>query len=775
MKSLPLLTTNLILGLILLAGCGQSGAMPEATAAGTAIPVVAEKSSGDIEAEAVVEPLHWDEIPTRDGGVVVEVLAQPGDVVKAGDVLVRFDAAEAALAVKRAEVALASAEAHVTQLKSSARPEELAVLEAQLTAMQARVSYAVAQRDGLKAGAADADVAAARAAVAAAEFKQWQAEKSHNAMMKCYDIPQPDGSIEHACPTLGTFEELTRFEMFAANDALAAAQAQLAAAEGGGPARQRASNAAAAAAVAQQAQVEAQLARLQAGTPAEQIAKAEALVQQAATALAQAEATLPQFEVRAPFDGVIATLETEIGDVVAPGSVLAVMGTTQSFHACTTDLTELAIVQIQENQPVTVKLEALPGQEFPAHVTRIGLQAQDFRGEVVYPVCVTFDEAIPELRWGMSAIVGITSQPAGDAAQSLAAPAELAATSKVIAEAVLEPARWSEVRFPGGGLIAETPVAVGDTVSAGDVLVQLDATDARLAVRAAEAALVVAQADLAILQAGPHPDDVARSQAALTATQSMLGQAAAQRDALAGSTLDAEIKAAQAKVAEAQAQQRFAQEQHDQMLFIDSKEEAQRKLYIANEALAAAQAQLAAVQGGSDYKLRAAQAEVWAASEERNAAQAQLDLLLAGNTPEQIAVAEVAVREAEIALNAAKLALERTTIRAPYSGVVVERYAEPGNIAVAGQPLARLATLELLQARTKDLIENDVARLAEGQAVVVTVDALPDRQFHGRVARIGLRAEDYRGDVVYPVYVALEENAPELRWGMTVLVEIEAP
>jgi len=54
------------------------------------------------------------------------------------------------------------------------------------------------------------------------------------------------------------------------------------------------------------------------------------------------------------------------------------------------------------------------------------------------------------------------------------------------------------------------------------------------------------------------------------------------------------------------------------------------------------------------------------------------------------------------------------------------------------------------------------------------VDALPDLKLPGRVVRIGLQAVDYRGDVTYPVYVALDQPAPELRWGMTALVEIEA-
>ena len=85
-----------------------------------------------------------------------------------------------------------------------------------------------------------------------------------------------------------------------------------------------------------------------------------------------------------------------------------------------------------------------------------------------------------------------------------------------------------------------------------------------------------------------------------------------------------------------------------------------------------------------------------------------------------------------------------------------------------------LATLDHLLARTVDLTELDVARVTEGMSAVVTVDALPDVEFTGHVIRIGLQAVDYRGDVTYPVYVELDDAAPELRWGMTTMVEIEA-
>lgn len=81
-----------------------------------------------------------------------------------------------------------------------------------------------------------------------------------------------------------------------------------------------------------------------------------------------------------------------------------------------------------------------------------------------------------------------------------------------------------------------------------------------------------------------------------------------------------------------------------------------------------------------------------------------------------------------------------------------------------------------VQARTIDLTELDVVCVQVGQPAVVTVDALPGVRLEGRVRRISLEAVDYRGDVTYPVVVELVEGShPGLRWGMTALVEIEAP
>ena len=136
-------------------------------------------------------------------------------------------------------------------------------------------------------------------------------------------------------------------------------------------------------------------------------------------------------------------------------------------------------------------------------------------------------------------------------------------------------------------------------------------------------------------------------------------------------------------------------------------------------------------------------------------------------------MSEVLVQQTEAALETAKAALAHMEIRAPFAGTVTTINAEVGETVAPGDAIVVLAALDKLQVLTTDLTELDVARLRQGQSVIVKVDALPDISLPGHVARIDLQSVDHHGDVTYPVTIELEQAAPELRWGMTAMVEIE--
>jgi len=338
------------------------------------------------------------------------------------------------------------------------------------------------------------------------------------------------------------------------------------------------------------------------------------------------------------------------------------------------------------------------------------------------------------------------------------------------------PAAWAALSAQAGGQVLEVLVEPGDAVAAGDVLVRLDPTDAQLAVQQAEAALAAAQAQLALLKAGPRPEEEAAAEALVSAAQAAVSQAAAQRDQLAAGAIEAEVAAAQAGVTAAEVARKAAEDRYDQ---IEGKvhgwieEETILQLRAAEQALAAARAQLAQVQGGAGARSRAANAAVSAAVAQQDLAQSQLDLLVAGATTEQVAAAQATIAQAQAGLETASVALGRCEVRAPFAGTAGAVSVRAGELITPGEPLVTLGDLATLRVETTDLDEVDVARVALGQRASVTFDAIPERVFAGQVVRISPMAEPGAGGVNYTVVVTLDESDPAIRWGMTAFVDIE--
>jgi multidrug resistance efflux pump len=195
------------------------------------------------------------------------------------------------------------------------------------------------------------------------------------------------------------------------------------------------------------------------------------------------------------------------------------------------------------------------------------------------------------------------------------------------------------------------------------------------------------------------------------------------------------------------------------------------QLRAAEQSRAAAEAQLAQAEEGAAVQVRAAQAAVQAAQAQRDVAQAQLDLLQARATAEEIAASEAVVEQALAALKAARAALDQATLRAPFAGTIAALEVGPGETVLPGQVVLALADLGRLQVETTDLSERDAVQVTVGQRATVFVDPL-GVEIEGQVVRVASRATTAGGDVVYQVVVALDEQPPGLRWGMSVEVEI---
>ncbi len=120
-------------------------------------------------------------------------------------------------------------------------------------------------------------------------------------------------------------------------------------------------------------------------------------------ATAGRRAALANAELRAPFGGTIMSLKIKAGEFASSGQAAVTLADTSKWVVKTTDLTEIDVVKLSEGQPVTVKLDAIPGKELKGNILLIGQSYSENQGDIVYEVTVLLTESDPAMRWGMTA------------------------------------------------------------------------------------------------------------------------------------------------------------------------------------------------------------------------------------------------------------------------------------------------------------------------------------------------------------------------------------
>jgi HlyD family secretion protein len=146
-----------------------------------------------------------------------------------------------------------------------------------------------------------------------------------------------------------------------------------------------------------------------------------------------------------------------------------------------------------------------------------------------------------------------------------------------------------------------------------------------------------------------------------------------------------------------------------------------------------------------------------------------------------------AIRAAPLEAEAAAAALAGTqavanqlTLTSPADGIVLVRYAEPGEAVGIGAPVLGIGLVHQPWIRAY-IGEPYIARVALGQEVRVRVDGYPDTAFAGRISDVGQRAEftpraalteRERADLVFPIKVAIDDSRGRLKAGMPVELEI---
>jgi membrane fusion protein (multidrug efflux system) len=320
------------------------------TATPTAIPAAAADSA--IIAEGRVQPIHYAEMAFNASGVVSEVLVKEGDPVTKGQPLIRLgDESDKTYAAAKLE--LANAQQALNDL-TNASGTELAQVVIDLKDAKENYDKAVDYLDYL-----NRSKKVARTETRVFLIQTW----------KGYEYQYKTKSVRGPAPQDWIIE--------AQND-LALKKAKM-------------------------DDLQRTYDRMKQGVDADQLAVLQAR-------LDAAKAGLSALSVVAPFDGIVADMKAKVGNSINAGEIAVTIADTSDWIVKTTDLTEIDVVKLQENQPVTITLDALPGKALKGTIQSVGQSYSENQGDIVYEVSVLLNDTDPAMRWGMTAEVKFEPQ-----------------------------------------------------------------------------------------------------------------------------------------------------------------------------------------------------------------------------------------------------------------------------------------------------------------------------------------------------------------------------
>ncbi|MFO1413610.1 MAG: efflux RND transporter periplasmic adaptor subunit [Burkholderiales bacterium] len=268
-------------------------------------------------------------------------------------------------------------------------------------------------------------------------------------------------------------------------------------------------------------------------------------------------------------------------------------------------------------------------------------------------------------------VVDVYEVRRGDLAQTVVATGRITTPQRVAVSSVVTER------------VVRIPVAEGQQVHRGDVLLVLDDKDEQAAVAQAESAVAAAEARLAQLR-------------------------------------DVAVLAAEQALVQAEANQLLARTQFQRNTDLAAKgfmsksalDDAKRNVDVTDSQVKAAQLALAANRpGGGEHRL-----------------------------------AVTALALAQASLTAARARLADTVVRAPADGILIGRSVEPGDVVQPGRELMALAPAGETQVVVQ-IDERNLARLAAGQKALVSADAYPGQRFPAELFYINPGVDAQRGAV----------------------------
>ncbi len=401
-------------------------------------------------------------------------------------------------------------------------------------------------------------------------------------------------------------------------------------------------------------------------------------------------------------------------------------------------------------------------------------------------------------------------------------------SSDILVTGTTKPIQSVDLSFERTGKVSAVHVGVGDRVRAGQALVELEKGDILAQLAEAQAAVDAAQARLDQLKRGTRAEQVAVQEVTVANAQIALARS---QQSLFDALNDAYAKAVDAsrtKTDENFTNPRSAtpilnfqpiNPQH-QIDLPNKKYAVERSIVEWESSLASlavgsgllsassdAQARLSAITEFLDELLAAlnyatpgsaANAEAWkinaaaartsvsaaiagltaadtslrSAQASLNLAEKNLALAKAGSTPEEIAAQQAVVDQYRAGVRGIEVSLGKTVLRSPIDGTVTVQGAKLGQIVtVTTASSANSALISVISEKKMEVDayapEVNVGRLALGQEVKITFDALPGETFSGSIMEIDPAETVIDGVVNYKIKVALDSSDPRVKSGLT--------
>jgi len=238
----------------------------------------------------------------------------------------------------------------------------------------------------------------------------------------------------------------------------------------------------------------------------------------------------------------------------------------------------------------------------------------------------------------------------------------------------VEPFEWQAMRAERAGILSRVAVRDGQAMTKGEVIATIADPSMQADIEAGKARVAEVRANLAALEAGGKPAELVDIESSLKQAQLQIEQE--QKDAAALERLEKKQAATEAEV------------------------EAARQ------------------------KVRQSQTEIQGLEQRRQA--------LVGKT--DVAAAKARLQDAQAALDLAQQRAAQGVVRAPMTGVIYGLAVRTGAFVNPGDLLANVGQLDRLRVRVY-VDEPELGGVMEGQPVTITWQALPGKEWSGRVER----------------------------------------